>query len=67
MKAEDPDADPLNYEYRIAQGPAGGNITGQGDQAIYHSPNTVGHAIIQVTVYDQHGAKAQQTIEVDVE
>jgi len=67
VKAQDPDADPLNYEYRIAQGPAGGSITGQGDEAIYHSPNTIGHVIIQVTVYDQHGAKAQQTFEVDVE
>ncbi len=65
VEADDPEAGPLDYEYRIAQGP--GIITGQGRTAVYNSPNVTGIAVIQVTVYDQHRAKAQQNLEIHVE
>jgi IPT/TIG domain len=65
VEADDPEAGGLNYEYRVAQGT--GSITGQGRTAIYKSPNTTGITVIQVTVYDQHRAKAQQNLEIHVE
>jgi hypothetical protein len=65
VEADDPEAGRLDYEYRVAQGP--GSVTGQGRTAIYTSPNITGIAIIQVTVYDQHRAKAQQNLEIYVE
>ena len=65
VEADDPEAGALDYEYRVAQGP--GSITGQGRTAIYNSPNITGIAVIQVTVYDQHRAKAQQNLEIHVE
>jgi hypothetical protein len=67
VKAADPEAGPLTYEYRVALGPAGGIVTGQGNQATYRSPNTTGTAIIQVTVYDEHRATAQGNLEIVVE
>jgi hypothetical protein len=65
VEANDPEAGPLDFEYRIAQG--SGNITAQGKTAIFNSPNTIGTAVIQVTVYDQHRAKVQQNLEIRVE
>ena len=65
VDADDPEAGPLEYEYRVAQGP--GTITGQGRTAIFASPNITGIAVIQVTVYDQHRARAQQNLEIFVE
>jgi IPT/TIG domain len=65
VEADDPEAGPLEYEYRIAQGT--GRITGQGRTAVFNSPNVIGIAVIQVTVYDQHRAKAQQNLEIHVE
>lgn len=67
VEASDPEAEALDYEYRVAQGPPGSAVTGQGKHAIYQSPNTIGTAIIQVIVYDPHRAKAQNTIEIQVE
>lgn len=65
VEADDPEAGALDYEYRVAQGP--GSVTGQGRTAVYNSPNITGIAVIQVTVYDQHRAKAQQNLEIHVE
>jgi hypothetical protein len=65
VDADDPEAGALDYEYRVAQGR--GTITGQGRTAVYTSPNVTGIAVIQVTVYDQHRAKAQQNLEIYVE
>lgn len=67
VKAADPEAGPLSYEYRVAQGPSGSYVTGQSEQAIFTSPNTTGTAVIQVTVYDEHRAKTQGTLEIKVE
>jgi len=65
VEANDPEAGPMEFEYRIAKGE--GNITGQGKTAVYNSPNIVETAVIQVTVYDEHRAKAQQNLEIRVE
>ena len=65
VDADDPEAGQLDYEYRVAQGP--GSITAHGRTATYNSPNITGIAVIQVTVYDQHRAKAQQNLEIIVE
>jgi hypothetical protein len=65
VEADDPEAGGLEYEYRVARGT--GSITGQGRTAVYKSPNTTGIAVIQVTVYDEHRAKAQQNLEIYVE
>lgn len=67
VEAVDPEAGVLDYDYRVAQGPAGGVVTGQGSQAIYSSPNNVGVAVIQVTVYDEYRAKAQGQVEITVQ
>ena len=67
VKAADPEAGALRYEYRVAQGPSGAYVTGQSEQAIFTSPNTTGTAVIQVTVYDEHRAKTQGTLEIEVE
>jgi len=67
VKAADPEAGPLSYEYRVAQGPSGAYVAGQSEQAIFTSPNTTGTAVIQVTVYDEHRAKTQGTLEIKVE
>jgi hypothetical protein len=65
VTATDPEAEGLDYEYRLAQG--SGSLTSQQDHATYKSPNTTGTALIQVTVYDAHRAKAQGNIEIKVE
>ena len=65
VDADDPEAGVLDYEYRVAQGP--GSINGQGRTAVFRSPNVTGIAVIQVTVYDQHRAKAQYNLEIFVE
>ena len=67
VQAADPEAGPLTYEYRVALGPAGGIVTGQGDHATYQSPNTTGTATIQITVYDEHRATAQGNLQIVVE
>jgi len=67
VKAADPEAGLLNYEYRVAQGPSGAVVLGQNEQATFTSPNTTGTAVIQVTVYDEHRAKTQGTLEIKVE
>ena len=50
VDAGDPEIGPLQYEFRVAQGPEGGYVIQQGNEAIYNSPNNLGLAIIQVTV-----------------
>jgi hypothetical protein len=65
VDADDPEAGPLEYEYRVAKGL--GRISGQGRSAVYYSPNVIGLAVIQVTVYDQYRAKAQENLEIIVE
>jgi hypothetical protein len=65
VEADDPEAGPLDFEYRIAQG--AGSITGQGKTAVYNSPNIVQTTVIQITVYDEHRAKAQHNLEIRVE
>lgn len=67
VQAIDPEAGPLDYEYRVAFGPPGGTITAQGEQATYGSPDTTGKALIQVTVYDEHRSRTQGTVEVVVQ
>jgi hypothetical protein len=65
VEANDPEAGILQFDYRVARG--SGTISGQGKTAVYNSPNTVETAVIQVTVYDEHGAKAQENVEIRVE
>jgi hypothetical protein len=65
--ASDPEGGPLRYEYQVMQGPAGSTVTGHGDRATFRSPNTVGTAVVQVVVYDEHGAKAQENLQIKVE
>ena len=65
VEANDPEAGVLQFDYRVARG--SGTITGQGKIAVYNSPNIVETAVIQVTVYDEHGAKAQENLEIHVE
>ncbi|MCI0417545.1 IPT/TIG domain-containing protein [bacterium] len=67
VDAADPEIGTLEYEFRVAQGPQGGYVTSQGNEAIYNSPNNVGLAIIQVIVYDQHRARDQGTVEIRVQ
>jgi hypothetical protein len=67
VEALDPEGGALEYEYRIAQGPAGGVVTGQGNQATYSSPNNLGTAVIQVFVYDEYRAKAQGQVDISVQ
>lgn len=67
VEAVDPEAGVLDYEYRVAQGPPGGVVTWQGSQAIYSSPNNVGVAVIQVTVYDEYRARGQGQVEINVQ
>jgi|GEM_PF-3118647 len=65
VEANDPEAETLEYDYRVARG--SGSITVQGRTAVYNSPNIVETAVIQVTVYDEHRASAQQNLEIRVE
>ncbi|HSE43145.1 MAG TPA: IPT/TIG domain-containing protein [Acidobacteriota bacterium] len=67
VEAGDPEVGELQYEFRVAQGPDGGYVIPQGSEAIYNSPNNVGIAIIQVTVYDEHGSRDQGTVEIQVQ
>lgn len=67
VDAADPEIGDLLYEFRVAQGPQGGYVTSQGNEAIYNSPNNVGLAIIQVIVTDEHGAQDQSTVEIRVQ
>ncbi|HJZ11015.1 MAG TPA: IPT/TIG domain-containing protein, partial [Acidobacteriota bacterium] len=67
VRASDPEAGPLRYEYRVAQGPDGSSVAGHGERATFRSPNTVGTAIVQVVVYDEHGAKTQGNVQIKVE
>jgi hypothetical protein len=67
VEAVDPEAGVLDYDYRVAQGPPGGVVTWQGSQAIYSSPNNVGVAVIQVTVYDEYRARGQGQVEINVQ
>jgi hypothetical protein len=67
VDAGDPEIGPLEYEFQVAQGPEGGYVIPQGNEAIYNSPNNIGVAIIQVTVYDEHGARDQGTVEIRVQ
>jgi hypothetical protein len=67
VDAGDPEIGPLEYEFQVAQGPEGGYVIPQGNEAIYNSPNNLGVAIIQVTVYDEHGARDQGTVEIRVQ
>ena len=67
VDAGDPEVGPLQYEFRVAQGPDGGYVIPQGNEAIYNSPNNLGVAIIQVTVYDEHNARDQGTVEIRVQ
>ena len=67
VDAADPEIGDLQYEFRVAQGPQGGYVTSQGNEAIYNSPNNLGLAIIQVIVTDEHGAHDQSTVEIRVQ
>ncbi|PWT92788.1 MAG: hypothetical protein C5B54_02960, partial [Acidobacteria bacterium] len=67
VQASDPEVGPLQYEYRVAQGPPGCTVQGQGEEAIFHSGNVLGTAIVQVTVYDEYDAKAQGTITIVID
>jgi hypothetical protein len=67
VDAADPEIGELQYEFRVAQGPEGGYVTSQGNEAIYNSPNNLGLAIIQVIVYDEHHAHDQSTVEIRVQ
>lgn len=67
VEALDPELGSLEFAYRIVEGSAGGTISGQGNHAVYTSPNTTGAALIQVIVYDQHRAKTQSTAQIRVE
>lgn len=67
VDAADPEIGDLLYEFRVAQGPQGGYVTSQGNEAIYNSPNNLGLAIIQVIVTDEHGARDQSTVEIRVQ
>jgi IPT/TIG domain len=67
VKASDPELGPMQYEFRLIPGPAGGAVIPNGDQATYNSANVLGTAIIQVIVTDQYGAKAQSSVEITVE
>lgn len=67
VEAMDPEGGYLNYDYRVMQGPPGASVSGNGKTAIFHSPNTIGTAVVQVTVSDQHQAIAQQNIQITVE
>lgn len=67
VDAADPEIADLQYEFRVAQGPQGGYVTSQGNEAIYNSPNSLGLAIIQVIVTDDHGAHDQSTVEIRVQ
>lgn len=65
--ASDPEGGPLNYDYQVTLGPAGCTVLGHGDTATFNSPNSTGSAVVQVTVSDQHGAKAQSTLTITVD
>jgi hypothetical protein len=67
VKASDPELGPLQYDYRLIPGPAGGALIPNGDTATYNSANVLGTAIIQVIVTDEYGAKAQSSVEITVE
>jgi len=67
VEASDPEGSVLQYDYKITQGPSGGRITGQYDQATYFSPNTTGTAVIHITITDVNGGKTMGTVEVEVQ
>jgi hypothetical protein len=67
VDAGDPEIGPLQYEFRVAQGPEGGYVIPQGNEAIYNSPNNIGVAIIQIIVYDEYNARDQGTVEIQVQ
>lgn len=61
-EAEDPDGDELSYQWM----PAAGNISGQGSQVTWRSPETPGRYDIAVTVTDAHGATDARVITITV-
>jgi hypothetical protein len=67
VSALDPEAGLLQYEYHVAQGPPGSGVSGTSERVTFHSPNTIGTAVIQVFVYDEHRARTQGTLEIRVE
>ncbi len=60
--AYDPDGDELSYEWQVS----GGEISGQGQVAIWTAPDSLGTYTIAIRVTDRNGGGAEMQLSLDV-
>jgi len=62
-QAEDPDEEPLSYQWSASEG----SIQGEGAQVRYKAPSFPGKYLLEVTLTDERGAKVKRSLTIAVQ